>query len=231
MGPVIGPVGLLDLAALTVFAACWFGYAAVVDRVPSIRARSVIAAMDEHRRRWMRAMVGRDVRVFDAVVIGNLMSSGTFLATTAIFILGGLVAMLGASDMGLRVVGALPFAATTSEGLWEIKIGLLLVIFMAAFFELTWSLRQFNYCQIIVGGIGREADEAAFAQAETAARVANRAAKHFNTGLRAYYFGLAALAWLIHPLALVAASLLVLAELHRREFRSVVRDAAMTERS
>lgn len=90
---------------------------------------------------------------------------------------------------------------------------------------MTWSLRQFNYCLIIVGGIGREADQAAFAQAEVAARVANRAARHFNTGLRAYYFGLAAITWIVHPLALITASLLVLAELHRREFRSVVREA------
>ena len=53
----------------------------------------------------------------------------------------------------------------------------------------------------------------------------NRAARHFNTGLRSYYFGLAALAWIVHPLALVAASLFVLRELHRREFRSAVRQA------
>jgi uncharacterized membrane protein len=51
-----------------------------------------------------------------------------------------------------------------------------------------------------------------------------------NTGLRAYYFGLAAITWLVHPLALIAASLLVLAELHRREFRSVVREALRESR-
>jgi uncharacterized membrane protein len=45
-----------------------------------------------------------------------------------------------------------------------------------------------------------------------------------------YYFGLAALAWIIHPLALILASLLVLRELHRREFRSVARDALATMR-
>ena len=222
---MFAPLSGLDLAALAVFAACWFGYAAVVDRIPAIRARSVIAAMDEHRRRWMRAMVGRDPRVFDAVVVGNLMSSATFLATTAIFILGGLVAMLGATEMGIGVIGALPFAEAPTAALWEIKVGLLILIFIQAFFALTWSIRQFNYTQIIMGGIGRKPDEVAFAQAEMAAKVANRAARHFNTGLRAYYFGLAALAWIIHPLALIAASLAVLAELHRREFRSVVREA------
>jgi uncharacterized membrane protein len=102
----------------------------------------------------------------------------------------------------------------------------LLLIFVRAFFELTWALRQFNYCSIVIGGISHEPGEPTRAiHAEMAAKVANRAARHFNTGLRAYYFGLAALAWILHPLALVVASLFVLQELYRREFRSVVRDA------
>ena len=52
-----GVLSGLDVLALAVFLACWTGYAAVVDRVPSIQARSVIAAMDEHRRRWMIALL------------------------------------------------------------------------------------------------------------------------------------------------------------------------------
>jgi uncharacterized membrane protein len=114
-----GPLGLLDLAALAVFLSCWFGCAMLVDRVPRIRPKSVIAAMDEDRRRWMRGLVGRDNRVFDAMAIGHRMSSGTFLATSSISILGGLVALLGASDMGRHVVSALPFAAPTSRAPWE----------------------------------------------------------------------------------------------------------------
>jgi uncharacterized membrane protein len=214
----------LDIAALVIFFACWAGYTAVVDRVPRIQRRSVIAAMDEHRRRWMIALLDRENRISDTAIIGNLMQSTGFLANTSIFILAGLVALLGSPDLGRRVLAALPFAeAPASDIAWEIRIALLVFIFVRAFFELTWALRQFNYCSIVVGGIGMGA--AFTPQAEMAAKVANRAARHFNTGLRAYYFGLAALAWIIHPLALILASLLVLRELHRREFRSVVRDA------
>lgn len=213
----------LDAIALTVFFACWAGYAAVVDRVPRIQRHSVIAAMDEHRRRWMLALLNRENRISDTSIIGNLMNSTGFLANTSIFILAGLVALLGSPDLGRRVLAALPFAeAPASDIAWELRIALLVLIFVRAFFELTWALRQFNYCSIVVGGIGMGADFTP--QAEMAAKVANRAARHFNTGLRAYYFGLAALAWIIHPLALILASLLVLRELHRREFRSVVRD-------
>lgn len=219
------PLSILDWVALGVFIACWVGYALVVDRVPSIRRRSVIAAMDEHRRRWMIAMLARENRIADMAAIGNLMSSTGFLATTSIFILGGLVALLGATELGLRVVANLPYAAASDETLWEIKIALLLLIFINAFFQLTWALRQFNYTSILVGGLPRDpgAENAAIA----VARLANRAARHFNSGLRSYYFGLAALAWIIHPLALIAASLLVLWELHRREFRSAARDALL----
>lgn len=220
------PLTPLDWLALAVFVSCWNGYALVVDRIPSVQRRSILAAMDEHRRRWMRAMLRRDNRIADVATVGNLMQSVSFLATTSIFILGGLVAMLGAPDLGRRVVASLPYAIAPSEALWEIKIALLLLIFVNAFFELTWSLRQFNYCSIVVGGIPPGAPDAACeAQAEMAARIASRAARHFNNGLRSYYFGLAALAWILHPVALILASLLVLRELHRREFRSVVHEA------
>jgi uncharacterized membrane protein len=223
----MGVLSLLDILALAVFAACWLGYATVVDRVPAIRARSVIAAMDEHRRRWMRATLDRDNRIADMAAVGNLMTSTSFLATTSIFILGGLVAMMTASDMGRRVVSSLPWSDVPSEGAWEIKIGLLVVIFVNAFFELTWALRQFNYSSILIGSLPAAGAADGPADADIAARVLNRAARHFTTGLRSYYFGLAALAWIVHPLALVLASLFVLQELHRREFRSDLRDAVI----
>jgi uncharacterized membrane protein len=219
------PFAPLDWIALILFIACWLAYSTIVDRVPSIRARSVIAAMDMHRIRWMRATLQRENRIADMAAIGNLMNTTSFLATTSILILGGLVALLGASDLGQRVVAALPWASVPSQLLWEIKIGLLLLIFVNAFFELTWALRQFNYGSILVGAMSGAMDPEGPAEADAAARVLNRAARHFTTGLRSYYFGLAALAWIVHPLALVMASLFVLRELHRREFRSVVRDA------
>jgi uncharacterized membrane protein len=220
----------LDLLALAVFVACWLGYAWVVDRVPAIRARSVIAAMDRHRQRWTRAMLGRENRIPDIAAIGNLMNSTGFLATTSIFILGGLVALLGSPDLGRRVVSALPYTAVPDEALWEVKVGLLLLIFVNAFFELTWAMRQFNYASILVGAMPGGEEAPGLAAAAVTARVLNRAARHFTTGLRSYYFGLAALAWILHPLVLVAASLMVLRELHRREFRSELRDALATDR-
>ena len=214
-------LSLLDLTALAVFAACWAGYALVVDRVPAVRARSVLVAMDAHRLRWLRSATGRDNRIPDVAVVGNLMASTSFLANTAIFILGGLLALLASPEVGRRVLAAMPWGGSDlSDGAWEARILLLLFIFIRAFFELTWALRQFNYGSILIGGMPK--DEAA---ATAPTKVVNRAARHFNTGLRAYYFGLAALTWIVHPVALMLTSAVVVAELARREFRSHVLDA------
>ena len=183
--------------------------------------------MNENRRRWLIASIPRENRIADVGIVGNLMSSTSFLANTCIFVIGGGMALLASPDIGRRVLGAMPFAdAPLTDGGWEARVLLLLVIFVRAFFELTWALRQFNYGSILIGGIGRTPE--AIPAAEIAAEVVNRAARHFNTGLRAYYFGLAVLAWMVHPIAFILASLWVVSELHRREFRSAVLAALKT---
>jgi uncharacterized membrane protein len=62
---------------------------------------------------------------------------------------------------------------------------------------------------------------------QESARVADRlaiittsTARHFNRGIRAYYFGLAALGWFIQPWLFVLLSAWVVIVLYRREFRS-----------
>ena len=117
-----------------------------------------------------------------------------------------IVAALGAAAIGQVLDGAL-----------------LIVIFVFAFFKFTWSLRLFNYLLVLIGAaplFDRIAAGEAAGVAQRAARMSNLAVNHFNVGIRAYYFGLAALAWFVHPLLFVAASAWVVVVLWRREFRS-----------
>jgi uncharacterized membrane protein len=107
---------------------------------------------------------------------------------------------------------------------------LLVVVFVYAFFKFTWALRQFNYVAILVGAApppAAAASPAALAYADQAARVANRAAEHFNKAMRSYYFGLAALTWLIQPWLLVLATVAVVRVVYRREFRSATLASVM----
>ena len=55
-----------------------------------------------------------------------------------------------------------------------------------------------------------------------AAVLVGSAAETFNAGLRAYYFAFAALAWFFSPLVMILSTVLVVAILYSREFRSEV---------
>ena len=108
------------------------------------------------------------------------------------------------------------------QAVFEIKLWLLAVVFVYAFFQFTWSLGQFNYCCLMIGaapGPSEDADtKAVFVR--HAARLQELAADSFNRGLRAYYFALAMLPWFFSAQLFLLASVAVVAILYRREFRS-----------
>jgi uncharacterized membrane protein len=67
----------------------------------------------------------------------------------------------------------------------------------------------------------REGDKAVCEQAiQRATRMNVSAARHFNRGLRAYFFALAYLGWFAGPIAFIATTLLVAGVLWRRQFAS-----------
>lgn len=211
----------LDLIAAGWFLACWVGYTLFADR----RARhtlTLMSAMHEYRRLWMSELLKRDVRIIDATIVGTLARSVTFFASTTIFILAGLLAVFGTIDTAMSVIQTLSFAVHASRELWELKLAGLLLVFIYAFFKFTWSMRHFNYLSVLIGAAPAANDQPSWADSyrERAARVSTNATNTFNRGLRAYYFGLAYLAWFLHPLLFVGATILVLGVLYRREFHS-----------
>jgi uncharacterized membrane protein len=211
----------IDLAALASFLACWLGYTWLAGGRLGGR-RSLMARMDEYRRAWMTRMLGRDNRMLDIQVVAVLTRSIAFFASTSLFIVAGLLAVLGAREQAMAVIAELPLAEPGAAATWELKVLLLVVIFVYAFFKFTWALRQFNYVAIIVGGAPPDpaTEPSGRDFVERGATIASRAAEHFNRGLRAYYFGLAALSWFVHPILLIGLSVWVVLVLWRREFRS-----------
>ena len=210
-----------DIVSLAWFVAVWTGYTWYADRV-SRRVRSLRAVMHVHRYEWMRRMLGRGDRIVDVNIIGNLLQSVSFFASTTLLILAGLVAILGATDKAIELVRELPFTGRMTLVQWELKLLVLIAIFVHAFFKFTWALRQFNYCSVLIGaapGAGAKSS-AGDAYALRAAEVSTLASKDFNQGLRAYYFSLAALSWFVNPWVFIAATTLVIAVLYWREYHS-----------
>ena len=213
-------IGWQDLGAFGFFVLAWTLYAQLADHERA--GRNLARATHRHRLRWMRRMLDRDNRIFDSNLVGNLMRSVAFFASTTLIIIGGVIAMLGSADRVMAVMSQLPFVARAPQELWELKILLLATIFIYAFFKFTWSLRQFNLLSILVGAapFGKPGAPGIDAYARRVAGANNLAGDDFNRGIRAYYFGLAASGWLLNPVALAALALIVLIVLYRRDFRS-----------
>jgi len=211
----------LDLVATLWFFAWWAGYSIFAVRhgkhVPSL-----LSAMTKYRRDWWTRMIERELRMIDTSIISNLSNSSTFFASTTLLILGGLFALLGTTERISSVVGGLPFNKQAPETVWELKILLLVAIFVYAFFKFTWSLRQFNIASVLVGAAppvpARAQDESEFI--DKSWRVSHYAAEQFNYGLRAYYFALAALPWFVNGWLFMSATAGVVLVLYWREFRS-----------
>lgn len=211
----------IDWLALAVFFASWAGYAWFSEH--SARgAGGLIRTSQRYRLEWAYRMLERDVRVTDSTLIGNLMNSVSFYANTTIYIIAGLVAVLGASDKLVGLTADLPFAGDGSRELLEIKLMLVLASFVFAYFKFTWALRQFNLLTILVGAapLGRSGEPGIDTYAHRLAGANNLAGDDFNRGIRAYYFGLAAAGWMLHPLVLGGLAIGVLIVLYRRDYSS-----------
>jgi uncharacterized membrane protein len=213
----------LDITALFFFIACWNGY----PLFAAWRARrhpSLHSTMDRFRRDWMLRMIERDNRMVDVNIMRNLTRSSQFFASTTMLVLGALLALLGYVQQAMDVVSGLPFTVKASQRLLEIKILLLVLIFVYAFFKFSWAIRQLGFCSTLVGAAPKQPKDD---NAEQYAAVINRialvtsyAGTNFNHGLRAYYFALAAMTWFLHPYLMLIATAWVVYILYHREFES-----------
>jgi uncharacterized membrane protein len=217
---------LVDWLALVLFVGMWAGYAWFARRLALTRP-SVLASTNRIRHQWMLQATYREVRVLDGVVVQNLSTSPSFFASTTILIIGGLVAVLGITDKATELVREIPFAARTSNLVFDMKILILLAIFVYTFFRFTWSMRQYTFGALMVAsapeakqfeaqGLSRDAF------ADKAGRIVSLAAETFNDGLRGYYFAFAAMAWFISPWLFIVGTFTVVSVLYRREFHSDV---------
>ncbi|MBV1787584.1 DUF599 family protein [Marinobacterium sp. D7] len=213
----------LNLVALIWFLICFKGYMLYAERKARTTA-CLSSIMHLYRTEWMRRMLDRDMRMADTAAIANLERSVSFFASTTILVLAGLMTLLSYTERAITLVEHLPLVRPATPLEWELKLLVLLTLFIYAFFKFTWSLRQYGFVSVMVGSSPGPADglDEKHLQAHAAriARMSSIAANNSNLGLRTYYFSLAVLAWLINPWLFMAMSAGIVYVLYQREFTS-----------
>lgn len=218
----LSPLSPVDYVALIIFLASWAGYQYFATSAAKRGIPSLMSVMSKYREDWWRGTIHRDLKIVDANIIMNLSNGATFFASTTILILGALLALLGTSDKAIAIMSDLPFSSENQTLLWELKIFLLLSIFVYAFFKFTWSLRQHTFCSVLVGAAPDPNSDPQVLKdfVVKAAELASAASNTFNYGLRAYYFGLSVLTWFWNSWFFIVATLFVVTVLYYREFKS-----------
>lgn len=213
-----------DWLALLLFLTTWVGYT-IFSYVTSRKRRSLSSILHIHRMNWMRRLLQRDVRVADASFIGNLERNVTFFASSCVLISAGLLTAVTVVDEIQMMLNRVSFIVHPKAADIELKLGVLIGIYIYAFFTFTWSMRQFGFASVVLGAAPiRDDSSVTPAQRRSfvkyAAKVIDLAGRSYNYGLRAFYFSLPVLMWFVGREYMVGATLVVVFILYYREFHS-----------
>jgi uncharacterized membrane protein len=174
-------------------------------RVPHSSVHAVNAMI---RERWvMMIMNSGKLEILAIQTLRNSVMTASFMATTAILL------MIGVLNMGEKIgqwsqnLHSLFFLCQTSNELWQIKLGLLLLSFVLAFYYFAMAIRFFNHVGYM---INLPADDELCKQ--TCAYL-NKAGSYYTFGIRTFFFSLPIILWFFGACFLVLATLSLIAGL------------------
>ena len=211
-----------DFIAVAIFFTCWIGYTHFA-RIKAKNTACLSRVLHQHRIHWMRQILDNDVRVSHAALLSNLDRHVAFFASTTLLVLAGVLTLFTQVDNVNEVLSSIPIATDRNHVAIQVKLSLLGMIFVMAFFQFTWSMRQYGFLNIMIGAAPvdeKTTNPVLLNYAKQMGVVQDQAGHSYNYGLRSYYFSLAALSWFFHPLLFIFSSLAVVYVLFQREFKS-----------
>ncbi len=215
---------LLDYLAFSSLVICWAGYILFCRRL-SAKGLGLVTAMHSLRSQWMLNYVKNakhSPRIAEAQIINILQNNVSFYITITVFVIAGLMTMLSSHEAMLLVLNQLPYQSSNAAETLPSKILVLILIFIIAFFRLSWALRQGRYYAIALFALPHQtfSKEGQDAIANKLAWTMSISARSFNNAYHAYYFGLSALSWMVHPALFILTNIWVVGVIYRREFGS-----------
>lgn len=172
---------------------------------------------------WARQLQWREERITDVSLVRGLVAGISFFATTSVFLISGLVAMLSAAERISETMRHYPFFGEVSPEQVELKIGALLLLAISAFFKFTWSIRLHSYSTLMIGAMpepSHRGSAEANAISDRLAEMSFLASKHYHGGTLAYYLGFSALTWFISAWVFLPTLALVILVILRRDYMS-----------
>ena len=126
----------LDYSAIGLLFMLWLMIGWRIEH-PSKKHASVSVLMAEYRREWMRQMVTREPRIYDAAILASLRQGTAFFASASFISIGGVLALIGNTHQLIGIADDLTVERDPSI-VWELKLLVTLFFVTNAFLKFAW---------------------------------------------------------------------------------------------
>ena len=164
------------------------------------------------RTAWVHDIMHRRDGILAVQTLRNSMMAATFLASTAVLMIVGVLTLSEQGDKLRTTWQVLNEFGTADPRLWLIKMLLLLVDLVFAFFSFAMAIRLFHHTAYMINA-PQNANLVAADPAHVSAHL-NRAGFFYSIGMRAYYFTVPPLLWLFGPHFMLAGTVALVIALY-----------------
>jgi len=175
----------------------------------TVQAVNVIA-----RTAWVESIMRDGKR--DVLAIQTLRNStmaATFLASTAVVLIIGVMTLSGQADKLDSTWHILNIFGAKHAALWQIKLLLMLIDLFFAFFSFSMSIRIFNHVGYMIN-VPLAMNKKMISPAHVAVHL-NRAGYFYSIGMRSYHLVVPLVFWLFGPHFMLASTVGLIVVLYR----------------
>lgn len=156
---------------------------------------------------WVERMIAENRDVAAVQTFRNSMMAASFMATTAVLLIFGILNLLANADkLGVAFHG-LNSWGSQEPGMTVFKLMLIVVSFFVAFFAFALAVRGYHHAGYL---INIPANGKRGVAPQKTVQVLNRASLYYMAGMRAYYFTVPLVLWMFGPVWLFVGTVALL---------------------
>ncbi|MFC2174014.1 DUF599 domain-containing protein [Acidobacteriota bacterium] len=174
--------------------------------------KTAIGTTNHSRRAWVETMVEQKMALTAVQTLRNWTMAASLLASTAILLSLAMLNFAFKAEKFSEITQRVNLLGFHNETLLLIKWLLPALLFFAAFFNFTLSIRYYNHAGFMINVPG-EKDHSVTTEHLTG--IVNRGAIHYHLGMRSYYLSVPFVMWLFGPIWMLAGALLMTCILYK----------------
>jgi uncharacterized membrane protein len=198
-----------DLLSFVLSATAILGYQRYLSwrtrRDPASSAQDIMLVA---REAWVISVMRERRDILAVQTLRNSTMAASFMASTAVLLIIGVLTLSAQGDRLSSTWHALNFLGHVGAEMWLFKLLVILVDLLLVFFAFSMSVRLFHHIGYLINVPLEPSLERTQTRHVTAQM--NRAGVFYRIGMRAYYFTVPLLFWLMGPLFLLGATALLI---------------------